>query len=252
MVLLLLLACLPTAGADPAEESNALPLVTDRPDFTESSAVAPPGHVQMEMGVEFGNDDQGQSLSLPLLLLRYGMSDALELRLGVPSLISVWPSGGAQVSDVGSLELGAKVVFDLGAGFALGVLPFAALPITEENADTVGVDLGGKIVWAVDVLDGFSLGGNLGLIVSGVGCSASEQEYLASLSAGFALDDGWGLFVESWLSALHGDFEHPRWIADTGFTCRLIPTVQLDGYVGVNLLALPEDAYLGTGVSVLW
>ena len=73
------------------------PLVTDRPDFTESTKTIPRGHLQIEAGFTFvydrRGDDRLRDHAAPELLLRIGLADDFELRIGfrVP-MICPWVS----------------------------------------------------------------------------------------------------------------------------------------------------------------
>ena len=78
-------ALLGIAIAVPAAAQMDEPLVSDRPDFTESTGTIAPGHVQIEGGItrqEIGEED---SLSAGEILVRFGLGERLEARLGVGS-----------------------------------------------------------------------------------------------------------------------------------------------------------------------
>ena len=59
------------------EEEEEAPLATDRPDFTEASSTVGRGHVQLEFGYTYFQDDEDgtrvRGHSLPETLLRVGM-----------------------------------------------------------------------------------------------------------------------------------------------------------------------------------
>src|SRR5262245_1961830 len=75
------------SGLARAEEP---PLITDRPDQTESAYTVPRGLFQIEGGYGYGRGtEDGQDLtfeSFPEALLRFGVTDNFELRQGVPGL----------------------------------------------------------------------------------------------------------------------------------------------------------------------
>ena len=67
------------------------PLVTDRPDQTESSSVVPQWRLQIETGaslewVETGDEQYERNTSYGSTLLRFGVLKFLELRLGTDML----------------------------------------------------------------------------------------------------------------------------------------------------------------------
>ena len=61
-------------------------LLTDRPDQTESAIVIKPGFFQLEFGWTFTQDDEAgtetETVEVPGTLLRIGLMDRVELRLG--------------------------------------------------------------------------------------------------------------------------------------------------------------------------
>src|SRR5216117_3298997 len=63
-----------------AAAAHAEPIVTDRPDFVEASSVVGSGHFQIETSVARANDPSEHVTNTPTLL-RYGLTDTLELRL---------------------------------------------------------------------------------------------------------------------------------------------------------------------------
>lgn len=229
-------------------EEEPLELITDRPDFTESSSAVAPGHVQLEMGAEYSSTPEGHSLSLPLLLVRVGVVENLELRLGVPSLLLDFTDRAH--AGAGGVELGGKVVFPIGEMAAVGLMPFVAIPITPGDFSGDGVTAGGRFVWAVDATDWLAISGNLGAMMHGLGGVDAdlESELLASLSLGFGLTDRLGIFLEGFASFfLEGD---PVPSIDGGFTFLVTPTIQLDAYAGWSYDD-GSQGFGGLGVSLL-
>src|SRR2546430_930614 len=80
----------PAAGARPE-------LVTDRPDYTESSDIVSPGLLQFESGMSYeGTDRDGvhsRSLTVPGALMRIGLVPRLELRLGADGFLAQTVNG---------------------------------------------------------------------------------------------------------------------------------------------------------------
>jgi hypothetical protein len=72
------------AHADPVG-----PVDTDRPDQTESSTLLPPRHLQLEFGVQYTNDGSAsRTLESPATLIRLGVIERLELRFGIPTIVT--------------------------------------------------------------------------------------------------------------------------------------------------------------------
>ncbi len=74
-------------------------LVTDRPDFTESTETVKLGRFQLEGGYTFTRIDNNKEHTLGELLLRIGARQRLELRIGISSYaLTRSPGGTHQVS----------------------------------------------------------------------------------------------------------------------------------------------------------
>ena len=91
---------IPTANAQDA-------IITDRPDFTESGISVPKGRVQIEGGFSLVDYGRISVLSLPETLVRIGMKDGLEFRVGIPDY-----EDRESVSGLGDLKVGAKLEID--------------------------------------------------------------------------------------------------------------------------------------------
>jgi hypothetical protein len=82
-----------TALASPAMAAGEEPIVTDRPDFVESSQVVGKGRLQIETSLAAERDRAGgateRTTSTPTLL-RIGASDSIELRLETDGRMHAW------------------------------------------------------------------------------------------------------------------------------------------------------------------
>ena len=108
-MLTLLLACLSPLTAGAAEANNSI--VTDRPDFVESSNVVGRGRFQIETSVAVErNKDAGitqRTTSTPTLL-RFGVGDALELRLETDGRVRYRTDNMPTERGYADLSLGVK------------------------------------------------------------------------------------------------------------------------------------------------
>jgi hypothetical protein len=256
--LALLVLAAPAAAQAPASSAAPAPpapeLVTDRPDQTESAAVVPPGLVQLETGLDAareGGDPETETTALGSTLVRIGLLEGLELRLGWGG----WEreeQGGAAVEGAADAELGLKV----GLCEARGARPQAALiagvslPVGERGRSSERHDPALRLAFAHDLPAGVGLGYNLGMAWSG---EESRLEYTATL--GFELSERLGAFVE-----LFGDApvdasaggDGPAHAADAGLTLLLNPRLQLDVAAGAGLSDEAPDRFVTAGVSIRW
>jgi hypothetical protein len=108
-LLALLLACLSPLTAGAAEAGDSI--VTDRPDFVESSAVVGRGRFQIETSVAVERnkaDGIKERTTATPTLLRFGVGDALELRLETDGRIMYKTDNTPTERGYGDLSLGAK------------------------------------------------------------------------------------------------------------------------------------------------
>ena len=110
MALLLMLCGL--LGSAVQAQSTRPEMITDRPDRTESSYVVPRGFWQFELGwghgeASFGDEDLMLD-QVPETLVRFGLLDRLELRIGWNGIQSQ-KMGEDRMSGAGDTQLGVKI-----------------------------------------------------------------------------------------------------------------------------------------------
>lgn len=256
------LAALPVSAQEPPE------LVTDRPDQTESAVTVPPGFVQLEAGVdhaEAGGDADAESTAVGSSLLRVGLAERVELRLGWGG----WAreeAGGESVDGVSDGEVGLKVGLweERGARPQAAFLAGVSVPAGERGFSTERWDPAMRLSFAHDLGRGVGLGYNLGMAWSseelpGGGPGAERREAVSRLeytvALGFGLSERMGAFVE-----LFGDApvdappgsDGPAHAADAGVTWLLTPSLQLDVAAGAGLSDAAPDFLATAGVSIRW
>ena len=255
LVVCVLLSCPAAAWAQ--TDADVKELVTDRPDFTESSDVV--GHlvVQLEMGAnvawtgEAGFRDR--TVTLPLALLRLGISRRFELRLSTDGYVvnSFGRSIGAYTSKGrADMEVGAKYVLrdaDQG-GFAFAVIPILSLPTGADGFSSGTVDPTFKFTWATNLPKAFDISGNVN--VSRLGDSLGRYtEHVLSVSLAHALVGGWGGYAEVFGFTPHGRPDSSAWTVDAGVTHLLGENAQIDFEFGRGLTAAAPSWFVGTGVA---
>lgn len=105
-----------TAGY--SQDTEAPEMITDRPNQTESAAIVPKGHFQIETGFVFQGDEankvKSDEIALFTTLLRYGINKNFELRLGSGYLdLTDKPEGGDEVNTSGMAPLFAGIKFKM-------------------------------------------------------------------------------------------------------------------------------------------
>lgn len=216
-------------------------LITDRPDQTESSVTVPHKFLQIETGFVMENSktdlaDQ-KAYTYNSTLLRYGLFDNLELRLGLEYLGEKVTNKNAEttnaISGLSPLYAGfkAKIAEEDGwkpeiAFLAAMVLPFTASE--DYKPEYSGADI--RFAFSHTLSDRFSLGYNLGAQWNG---ETAMPSYFYSVSLGAGIIYKLEMFIESYgLIPETGEAEH---LLDAGFTYLLLPNLQFDASGGIGI-----------------
>ncbi|MFZ5941547.1 MAG: transporter [Bacteroidota bacterium] len=237
-------------------QNEAPELITDRPDQTESPTVVPRGAFQIETGFLMANcnDDtiEKKSFAFNTTLLRYGLMDNFELRLGMDylgekmSFTDVDTTSSS--SGPGPVYAGFKVRIAERDGWKpeiafLGglVLPFTAKECFRPRYSAVSF----RFSFAHALSDKLSLGYNLGAEWAG---ETAVPGYFYTIVTGFDLSEKWGLFAEAFgVFPEEGETEH---VFDAGLTCLIAPNLQFDISGGIGLNEFAPDHFLSLGLSL--
>lgn len=216
-------------------------LVTDRPDETEAPSVVPKGALQIETGMGFEEWDHDvitqRELTWNTTLLRYGLFEKLELRLGtdVVQLREELDGAGTQRWDTGfkPLLVGAKVAISEEKGILpqTGLMVHALLPFAaseQYRPQETGFDF--RFAFSHTLSENSEIAYNLGAEWHD---DASRPTYIYTLAYNYDLNDKWGLFAE-----VFGDLESresPEHFWDGGLTFLIAHNFQLDAFVGTGI-----------------
>jgi hypothetical protein len=235
-----------------AAQSAAPELVTDRPDFTESSEVVGSGVIQIESGLTFEQTDEtANQVTAPQLLVRVGIGSRFELRFAGDGFVSQsleTPAGIERSGGHSDAEIGAKFkFFDASkVGVDMAVIPFLSLPTASDGFGTSGYDPGFKLTVARELPRGFGLSGNFNAAsVTGEAGRAWERE--ASLSLGHGLGGAWGAYWESYGAFHDGDCDCT---VNTGVTRAFGDNSQVDFEIGRGISGQAQDWFVGVGFAV--
>jgi hypothetical protein len=214
---------------------KAQEIVTDRPDQTEASTTIPLYSFQFESGVLLGNynfvNSSEQLLLIPTTLLRYGLTERIELRV-VEQLVHL---KNKQTSEdnfgLSDLELGAKIqilkipaINSEIAFISHLVLPTGAISVTNENLGIVN-----KLAISHGITDFIDLGYNIGY-----NYFCNEKGYFTySAALGLGIAKRIGTYFETYGEVV----EFNDWISnfDSGITYLIKDNMQLDFSFGVGL-----------------
>lgn len=242
--------------ASTAAPLSAQTIVTDRPDFTESTATVPDGRFQIEAGYTYSTVGDWTNHEIGEGLIRYGVIPGLELRLDVPTYVS---QSLDDAEESGFTNVGAGIKLGLyDSGLAEG-LPSVAL-LLGTGIPTGSEDIGQGEGWEPEAIlalgwqftESLSLGANVGYAQRTFpGFPDRWDEFSASIAAGFPLFGGLNGFAEYFAIRPELDDIDEDYI-DGGVTYLLSPTFQLDARVGLGVGDTEDAMFFGVGLAKLF
>jgi hypothetical protein len=253
---LALLALCPAGGL---RAQAADPIVTDRPDQTESAESVSGGHVQVEFGWRYASAGEDVvSHTLPDALFRVGLGSGLEARVGVGGLVVERTpevgGGRAEESGFADASVGLKLELASGAGGNLALLADVSVPLGEAGFTSDRWDPAILLLASRPLGDRVSVGANAGVAWSSVpgapGAGARTVAALPySLALGVGLAERLGVFVEVFGGLGLSEGEPDTHSIDGGLTFLLGEAVQADVSVGLGLNDAAEDVFVGAGLA---
>ncbi|MFQ5889698.1 MAG: transporter [Gemmatimonadota bacterium] len=236
-----------------AQEEVGEPIITDRPDFTESAATVAPGRFQLEGGYTFTRLSSEKQHSIGEVLVRLGVLEPLEARIGLNS-VAVIDAPDSHASGLEDLSLGAKVRFlrrDAGASRLVPDISLLGALILPTGAEEVGEDEvqpSAILAAAWELSDRVSVGSNLGYENRADGDERID-ELFGSVAVGLGLTERWGAFLEYFGFFPERGGGPTTHFVDAGLTLLFGRDVQLDWRAGLGLDDPEPNYFLGIGVS---
>lgn len=239
-----------------AQQENAGPgtIVTDRPDATEAPTLVPKGYLQVETGGLYESlDDNNVKLERTVYntnLLRYGLLDNMELRIGWDLETQKTKVGSLAVTEeingFSPLLLGVKVGIaeEKSGAPEIGLIGHLFLPFTASKdfkPQTTGADF--RFAFSHTLSGKSNLSYNVG---AQWGDDSPELAYIYTIAFGHSITEKFGFYVE-----LYGDLPEnttANHFFDTGITYLLQHNIQLDATIGKGITD-DQDILLSAGVS---
>ena len=237
-----------------AQESVVIPMVTDRPDATESPTLVPHKSLQVETGFVYQNFENDSAttdqITYNTTLLRYGLLENLELRLGldidkVKTKIKGINSSN-ELQGTSPLLIGAKVGIAEEKGLLpeIGLLGHLSHPFSaSKDFETVYTGVDFRFSFAHTLSEKSSFSYNLGAEWGG---DNPEATYIYTFSYGLSISDKVGTYAE-----LYGGFSEKNkanHLWDAGITYLITPLIQWDATVGSGINT-DQKLLLSTGIS---
>jgi hypothetical protein len=227
-------------------------LSADRPDFTEGTGLIPPGHVQVEGGFTLARVEDVDSTTLGELLVRFGIGERSEARIGLGSYTRIEDELGS-ISGFEDPALEIKYRFtedagDLAPGQPAVALVFGtSIPVGDkELTDDEWVP---AAVFAFDWdLGRFGVGANLG-----GSYEAGEDRFVqafASLTGGYSVTDRLGAYVE-WYGFSEEEKDGPSThYVNGGISFLINNDLIVDARIGTGLNDADPDWFAGVGGAI--
>jgi Putative MetA-pathway of phenol degradation len=228
------------------------PLDTDRPDFTEGTSTVPAGHYQLEGGYTFTRQGTDESQSLGELLLRIGVNERIEARLGIGSYDWDDPGvrGERRISGYEDPVLGLKIrLVPDDAKTQIALLLNTTVPVGSNELTADDWQPEGKLAMGWDLTDRFSLASMLVYTYASDGGERFSQ-FAASVSAAFSLTERWGYYLEGYGFSKESADGSTTTYLDSGLTYLLSKDVQFDVRVGAGLDSPHPNGYAGLGAAI--
>jgi hypothetical protein len=234
------------------------PFTTDRPSQSDASTLVPPGYLQIEAGYTYSEDDTlgptTETHGLPNLILRYGLLDRLEIRLGWDGYQWIQTNPNPTADGAGDGQVSVKGYLWKESGWIpettllVGTtLPFGKNGISSDRSDPFF-----RFLMTHSLPDGFSFSSNLGItwktFAPTAGSRDTAADFIYTALLGYAFNPALDGYVE-FFGSLPLEEQEDRHGFDAGIAWRLFPTFQVDLFGGVGLNDSAVDAFVSAGVS---
>jgi hypothetical protein len=229
-------------------------LVTDRPDATESPSLVRKNFLQIETGGFYTEDsDNGltiKELTYNTTLLRYGLLDNFELRIGLDYReTEIGLQGSNQTIDLNGtspLLLGAKIGIADGDGWKpkIAIMGHLTMPLTASSdykPDNTGMDF--RFAFDHTINDRSGIAYNVGARIEP---GNPELQYLYTFAYGLDLTSAIGVYGELYGFFPENSSANHLW--DAGFTYLANNDLQFDVTVGSGITG-SQDLLLSAGLS---
>lgn len=230
--LFLLLVCIaPLARAQEADLINP-----DRPGIADGSATVKRGVFQIELGAELDDDSGSHTLSTPLLL-RYGITDALELRAETAGYGRL-SEGGRTVDGLNPTSIGMKVHFHDTPSLGVIARFFPASGSGAFHDDNPSGDL--RLAADINLGEKWAINPNIGVSSQNDGHRTTTG--LAALTVQRNLSEKANVFVD-------GAIDPSSLVLDAGAAWILGRDTQLDVSVGWGAHGDAPKVFWSAGIS---
>jgi hypothetical protein len=246
---------------NPTPRAEMRELSTDRPDTTESPYTVDAGHFQLELSfvdLSFDDSDGGEvrSVSVAPLLLKVGLTNSIDLALGLDPYTQVRVDDGVDTTTESGfgdavLRLKANLWGNDGGDTAFAVMPFIKLPTADDSLGNDDVEGGLIVPFGLDLGNDFSMGLMVEFdIIRDAADEGYAVDFVHTATIGRPLTGDLSGYVEyAGFYNLNADEDYRAYF-DAGLTYGLTDDIQLDAGVRVGLTEAAEDFGFFTGIAL--
>lgn len=214
----------------------------DRPGMSTGTDVMPKGKIQWETGIAYESEGGSATYTLNNTLLRFGLEEWAELRVGMDLLHSDGTTG------LSALNIGTKIGLTENQGWVPAIALMANLQCPHIGSQAfTPAHLAPQlyVLFQNQVTSWFNIGYNVGAEWDG---TLAEPTAFAAVCLGFSLTQGLGCFVESY-NYFHslGD----TYAIDLGLNWVVARNLQLDVAANIDLNNEENHFMLSGGVAWL-
>lgn len=242
-----------TAQSHPENAFSNPPIQTDRPTFSASAALVPARSFQVELGYKRTRGDDETKIEWGQLLLRYGLSSNIELRVA-PNSYNVARRMGTEDEGIEDSRISAKFSLVREANGAIPATSLLPGLLLDTGSSSIG---NGQSLPSLTLLLDWRLPGSWSL-TSNLGwerARSNDQEFdklSASLSVSYPLTKRLTGYAEVYVfdrESLDGDTAS---YYDLDLVYLVAHTLSIDATVGSGLSGTDTDYFFGLGLSKRW
>lgn len=219
--------------------SQTQPLVTDRPDFTESPFVVPLGSVQVEAGLTRRLDRRLSETSGPEALIRWSPATRFEIRVEPPGYIR-----GKSLRGYTDAGIGTKVEVGRFRSWSVGAIASLGLPTGDDGVSVGRLVPGLTLAAGRDLANAWSVGTQGSIVRPVVG---GGVVLASTLVVGRGFSPKLGAFLE--VATEREPSAAAVTVVHAGFTFLLSPLLQFDIHAIRGLAGTDGSNAVGLGVS---
>lgn len=229
-----------------AQEEDPV-FITDRPGVSWGADVLPLHKISWENGFGFERDAEGQhTLTLPSTIVRYGIFENVELRVGTDLLLQDVEGQVTNLMGIAPLTIGTKIKFYDGEGIIPSIGMVAQLQSPHiGSAHLLPSHLAPSLylIFENSITDQLYLCYNAGAEWDG---ETATPTTLLSLCLGFDINDELGVFAETY------NYLHPegnQYMTEFGFYFMPSRRLQFDIEADFDLMNLKDYFSISGGIS---